>query len=224
MWNLLGIPVVIVGLVARWNPVLVVTLAAIVTGLGGRMDPVAMVETLGKGFNDNRYVSVVFIVLPVVGLMERAGLQARVRTLISELKAASVGRLLTAYLLVRQVSAALGLVSLGGHAAMVRPLIAPMAEAADEARHGPSNPARRALIRANAAAVDNLGAFFGEDIFLAMSSVLLIRATLAANHFMVAPLQISVWAIPTAILAFGIHVVRLAMLDRRLARTGGARP
>ena len=224
MWNLLGIPVVIIGLMARLNPVLVVTVAAIVTGLAGHMDAKVMIETLGKGFNDNRYVSVVFIVLPVIGLMERAGLQARVRTLIGELKAASVGRLLTAYLLVRQVSAALGLVSLGGHAAMVRPLIAPMAEAADETRHGPGDPARLALIRANAAAVDNLGAFFGEDIFLAMSSVLLIRGTLAANHILVAPLQISVWAIPTAILAFVIHAARLAMLDRRLTRTGGARP
>ncbi len=222
MWNLLGIPVVIIGLMARLNPVLVVTAAAIVTGLAGHMDPVAMIETLGKGFSGSRSVSVVFIVLPVIGLMERAGLQARARTLVGGLKAASVGGLLTLYLAVRQISAALGLVSLGGHAQMVRPLIAPMAEAADEARHGPADAARLTLIRANAAGVDNLGAFFGEDIFLAMSSVLLIQASLAANHMVVQPLRISLWAIPTAVLAFVIHAARLAMLDRRLARTAKA--
>jgi len=224
MWNLLGIPVVILGLMARLNPVLVVTMAAIVTGLAGHMDAKVMIETLGKGFNNSRSVSVVFIVLPVIGLMERAGLQARARVLVSRLKAASVGGLLTAYMLVRQLSAAVGLVSLGGHAQMVRPLIAPMAEAADETRHGPADADRLTLIRANAAAVDNLGAFFGEDIFLAMSSVLLIQASLATNHINVAPLRISVWAIPTAVLAFAIHAVRLAMLDRRLGRTGGRRP
>ena len=224
MWNLLGIPVVIIGLMARMNPVLVVTVAAIVTGLAGHMDLKVMIETLGKGFNNSRSVSVVFIVLPVIGLMERAGLQARARTLVAGLKAASVGRLLTLYMLVRQISAAVGLVSLGGHAQMVRPLIAPMAEAADEARHGPADLARQSLIRANAAGVDNLGAFFGEDIFLAMSSVLLIQSSLAASHLVVAPLRISLWAIPTAVLAFVIHAARLALLDRRLARTGVARP
>jgi len=224
MWNLLGIPVVILGLMVRLNPVLVVTMAAIVTGLAGHMDLKVMIETLGKGFNNSRSVSVVFIVLPVIGLMERAGLQARARTLVGQLKAASVGGLLTTYLLVRQLSAAVGLLSLGGQAQMVRPLIAPMAEAADEARHGPADPARQNLIRANAAGVDNIGAFFGEDIFLAMGSVLLIQATLAASHIVVAPLRISVWAIPTAILAFVIHAVRMAMLDRRLARTAEAGP
>ena len=37
--------------------------------------------------------------------------------------------------------------------------------------------------------MDNIGAFFGEDIFLAMGSVLLIQATLAASHIVVAHFQ-----------------------------------
>lgn len=219
MWSLLGIPVVVIGLVARLNPVLVVTAAALVAGFAGGMHPVELISTLGRGFNNSRSVSVVFIVLPVVGLMERAGLQARVRRLVAGMRAASVGGLLIAYLAVRQLTAAVGLLSLGGPAAMVRPLIAPMAEGIDEARHGPAEPARRELIRAHAAAADNIGAFFGEDIFLAMGSVLLIQASLAASHISVQPLNISLWAIPTAVLAFVIHAVRLALLGRRLART-----
>ncbi|MBN4747441.1 DUF969 family protein, partial [Pandoraea nosoerga] len=105
----------------------------------------------------------------------------------------------------RQVTAAFGLNSLGGHAQMVRPLIAPMAEAAAENRHGPLPARARELIRANAAAADNIGVFFGEDIFIAMSSILLIRGVLEHSGVMVEPLHLSVWAIPTAVAALFIH-------------------
>jgi uncharacterized membrane protein len=217
MMSLLGIAVVVVGLIARFNPVLVVTAAALVTGLAAGMSPVAVVGALGKGFNDARFVSVAFLVLPVIGLAERAGLQARARALIAGLRVLTVGRLLIAYLALRQLSAALGLLSLGGQANMVRPLLAPMAEADEEARRGPPDAPRRHLIRAHAAAVDNIGAFFGEDIFIALGSVLLITAVLRQNHLDVQPLRIALWAIPTAVIAFVVHGVRLWRLDRRLA-------
>ncbi len=216
MWSLVGIPVVILGLALRLNPVLVVTAAAIASGFGGHLHPVELVSALGKGFNASRSVSVVFIVLPVIGLMERSGLQARARMLVARLRAATTGGLLLTYFFLRQLTAALGLLALGGQATMVRPLLAPMTEAADETRYGPADDARLTLIRAHAAAVDNLGAFFGEDVFLAMGSVLLIQATLAASHYPVAPFAISLWAIPTAALALVIHGARLMLLDRRL--------
>src|SRR5205814_400398 len=132
-------------------------------------------------------------------------------------------RLLLAYFALRQLTAAIGLLSLGGQAAMVRPLIAPMAGGADETRHGPLDGERRVLVRAHAAAADNIGAFFGEDIFIALGAVLLIQAVLEQNHIVVQPLQVSLWAIPTALLAFVVHGVRLALLDRRLARAPAVR-
>ncbi|XXZ10416.1 DUF969 family protein [Sorangium sp. So ce315] len=70
----------------------------------------------------------------------------------------STGRLLLVYFVIRQLSAALGLTSLGGHAQMVRPLIAPMAEGAAENRYGPLPDWARWLIRASAAAADNVAA------------------------------------------------------------------
>jgi uncharacterized membrane protein len=218
MLSLLGIPVVLIGLMARFNPIVVVTVAALVTGVGGGLSPVLIVSTLGKAFNDARYISVVFLILPVIGLLERAGLQARARTRIARLRSVTVGGLLTSYLAARQLSAALGLLSLGGQAAMVRPLIAPMAEGADEVRHGPADGERRGLIRAHAAAADNIGAFFGEDIFIALGSVLLIQAVLEQNHLSAQPLRVALWAIPTALIAFIIHAARLRLLDRRLQR------
>ena len=219
MLPLIGIAVVVVGFMARLNPLLVVTLAALVTGLAGGMGPVEVIETFGKAFKENRYVSVVWVVLPVIGLLERAGLQERAKSLIGQVRAATVGRLLLLYFILRQASAALGLTSLGGHAQMVRPLIAPMAEAAAETHHGPLADDARQTIRAHAAAADNVALFFGEDIFIAIASILLIKGFLEQNGIIVEPLQLSVWAIPTAFVALLVHGTRLMLLDRRLAQT-----
>lgn len=225
MLSLVGILVVVVGFMARLNPLLVVTVAALVTGLAGGMGLVEVVETFGKAFKENRYVSVVWVVLPVIGLLERAGLQERAKTLIGQVRAATAGRLLLLYFILRQATAALGLTSLGGHAQMVRPLIAPMAEAAAETHHGPLPDATRQTIRAHSAAADNIALFFGEDIFIAIASILLIKGFLEQNGIIVEPLQLSVWAIPTAIVALLVHGGRLMLLDRRLARTlAEARP
>ena len=215
MWSLLGIPVVLIGLLARLNPLVVVTAAALVAGVGGGLDPLTIVGALGKAFNEARYISLVFLILPLVGLLETAGMQARARAMVARLSGLTAGRFLAGYFVLRQVSASLGLLSLGGHAAMVRPLIAPMAEGAEEAHRGEVSDTRRALIRAHAAAADNVGAFFGEDIFVALGSVLLIQAVLEQNHIVAQPLRIALWAIPTAIVAFLVHGARLLLLDRK---------
>jgi uncharacterized membrane protein len=223
MMSLLGIVVVVAGLAARLNPVMVVTAAAVVTGLAGGLDLIAVISAIGSNFNDARYISVAFLVIPVVGLSERAGLQVQARRLVGRLRSVTVGRMLLAYLAVRQVSAALGLLSFGGQANMVRPLLAPMAEAEEAARRGPLDDARRQLIRAHAAAADNIGAFFGEDIFIALGSVLLITAVLRQNHLAADPLRVALWAIPTAIIAFLVHSIRLLRLDRFLSRRSEAK-
>ncbi|MDE2181387.1 MAG: DUF969 domain-containing protein [Alphaproteobacteria bacterium] len=217
MWVLSGIGVVVFGFALRFNPLLVVVVAGIATGLAAGFAPAAVVSMLGKAFADNRFIAVAWLVLPVIGLLERGGIRERARTLISRLRGATAGRVLTSYLLLRQTTAALGLVSLGGHVQMVRPLIAPMAEAAAE-RDGALDDETRNRIRANAAAVDNIGAFFGEDVFIAIGSILLIRGFLGQYGISVTPMHLALWAIPTAILAFAIHASRLWLLDRRLAR------
>jgi uncharacterized membrane protein len=63
-----------------------------------------------------------------------------------------------------------------------------------------------------------VGVFFGEDIFVAIASILLIQGTLAGFGIELSPIQLSVWAIPTAICAFLIHGTRLLRLDRRLGQ------
>lgn len=217
MLVLSGIAVVIAGFAFRLNPLLVVVAAALVTGLAAGIDLLAVVAMLGKAFVANRFIAIAWLVLPVIGLLERGGIRERARALILKLRAATPGRVLISYLLLRQASAALGLTTLGGHVQLVRPVIAPMAEAAAE--HGrPLDDKTRDLIRANAAAVDNIGVFFGEDVFIAIGSILLIKGFLEQNGIVAAPAQLAVWAIPTAVLAFVIHGARLLLLDRRLKR------
>ena len=223
MLPLLGIAIVVVGFALRVNPLAVVITAAIATGLAAHRPLVDVVSAFGKAFVDSRSVAVVWLALPVIGLLESAGLKERARFVISRIHAATTGRLLIAYLGVRQLLSALGLVSLGGHAQMVRPLVATMAEGAAEHRFGRLSPATRNRIRANAAAADNIGLFFGEDIFIAIGSILLIRGFLDQNAIHVQPQDLAVWSIPTAIAAFIIHGIRLLLLDRSLNRAH-ARP
>ncbi|MCR5870765.1 DUF969 domain-containing protein [Sphingomonas sp. J344] len=215
---LLGILVVVAGFALRLNPMLVVTASALVTGLLAGMGPVEVISAFGKAFNDNRIIAIVWIVLPVIGLLERYGLQQRARAVIGGFRRATAGRLLILYLLYRQITAAIGLHSTAGHPQTVRPLVAPMALAAAEQQHGALTEDEAETVKANAAATDNVGLFFGEDIFFAIGSIVLIQATLSTYGILLAPLELAVWAIPTAIAAFVIHAARLLLLDRRLGR------
>ena len=216
MLVLSGILVIAAGFLLRWNPLLVVTAAALCTGLAAGLTPVAVLAAFGRAFNANRFVTVVYIVLPVIGLLERYGLQARARGLVAKLRGLTAGRLLLGYLLLRQGAAALGLTALGGHPQTVRPLIAPMAGAAADAQGADADESER--MRAMAAATDNVGLFFGEDIFIAIGSILLMKGTLEAYGIRLDPFQLSVWAIPTAIVAVVVHGARLLLIDRQLRR------
>ena len=214
---LLGILLVVAGFALKLNPMLVVTVSALATGLIAGMGPVEVVSTFGKAFNDNRIIAIVWIVLPVIGLLERYGLQQQAARVIRGMKSASAGKLLIFYLLYRQATAALGLHSTAGHPQTVRPLVAPMAVAAAEKQHGTLDEETEEEVKAFAAATDNVGLFFGEDIFFAIGSIVLIQQTLATYGYNLAPLELAIWAIPTAVLAFLIHGTRLLLLDRRLS-------
>jgi uncharacterized membrane protein len=217
---LAGILIVVIGFALRLNPMLVVTVAALTTGLISGKGAREVIELFGRAFNDNRIIAIVWIVLPVIGLLERHGLQQRAAAMIRTMKAATVGRLLIVYLLVRQGTAALGLTSIAGHPQTVRPLVAPMALAAAEKEHGALDEDTAERVKAYAAATDNVGLFFGEDIFIAIGSIILIQQTLATYGYVLAPFELAIWAIPTALAASLIHSARLLLLDRRLSHSG----
>jgi uncharacterized membrane protein len=219
MLTLLGVAVIVLGFSLRFNPLLVVIAAALTSGIAAGLTPLEVLAAFGKAFNTNRYVSVAWLVLPAIGVLERAGLKEQARRTIQGLRAATPGRILLAYLALRQIAAALGLTQVAGQAQTVRPLLAPMAEAAAELQtRGPLADDTRQQVRAMSAATDNVGLFFGEDIFLAIGSILLIVGFLDQSGITVEPLALSVWAIPAAIAAFLIHGGRLLLFDRALAK------
>ena len=159
----------------------------------------------------------------MIGLLERYGLQQRARAVIRGFHAATVGRLLILYLLYRQII-------VGDRPAFDR---RPSADGAAAGRadgggrrreqQAPLDEERRERVKAYAAATDNVGLFFGEDIFFAIGSIVLIQQTLEAYDIMLSPLELALWAIPTAIAAFMIHGTRLLLLDRSAVtrREGG---
>ncbi|MGR2663471.1 DUF969 domain-containing protein [Chromobacterium haemolyticum] len=214
---LVGIPVVVAGFALRFNPLLVVTAAGLSTGLAVGMDLGALLETFGEKFLNSRQLATFILILPVIGLLERYGLKERAQQWIAGIRSATTARILMLYFVVREVTAALGLINLGGHAQTVRPLLAPMAEGAAANQLGELPPVLRDRIRAHAAACDNIAVFFGEDIFIAFGAVLLMDAFLKENGIAnIEPLHIGLWAIPTAVSALIIHMTRLARLDARL--------
>jgi uncharacterized membrane protein len=217
-WPLLGIALVVAGFALRFNPLLVVAVAAIVTGLLAHMPFLKVLGVLGHGFNENRNVTLIYIVLPVIGLLERYGLQQQARALIGRMRSATTGRLLIVYMVFRQILAALGLTSVAGQAQTVRPLVAPMALAAAEKEHGELDEETAERVKAMSAATDNVGLFFGEDIFIAVSSILLIQGALKVYGIELTPFELSMWAIPTALCALLIQSTRLVLLDRWLER------
>ena len=64
---------------------------------------------------------------------------------------------------------------------------------------------------------------FGQfNIAVAIGSILLMKGFMEQQGIILAPFDLSVWAIPTAIFAFLIHGFRLWRQDRKLRQRGGA--
>ncbi len=217
-WPLIGVALVVIGFVLRMNPALVVVGSGVVTALVAGKTPVQVLELLGEAFTKQRYLALFLLTLPAIGLLERHGLKEHAQAWIAKLRGVTAGRALVAYLAGRQLLSALGLYDLGGHAQTVRPLMAPMVLGAAENAHGALPEATREKLQAMTAASENVGRFFGEDVFIAFGAVLLMQGFFAENGIALEPLQIALWGIPTAICAFVIHASRLLRMDARLAR------
>ena len=220
LWPLIGVLIIIAGFALRFNPMLVVIVTAIGTAFAAGFPLDKVLAAIGTGFIKTRNLPLIILLpLAVIGLLERHGLRQHAQNWISSIKSATAGRLLIVYLAARQLTAAIGLTSLGGHPQMVRPLLAPMAEGAAEKTLGPLPGSIRYRLRAMSAATDNVGLFFGEDIFVAFGAIIFMHNfMLESGGIQTEPLHIALWGIPTAICAFLIHGTRLWRLDSYLQR------
>jgi uncharacterized membrane protein len=221
-WPLLGVAVIVLGFALRFNAVPVVVTAALVSGLLSGMSLSVLLALLGKSFVSSRMLLLFVLTLPAIGLLERAGLREHAQRWMSRLQGLTLARLLIGYLLIRQLLSTVGLTGVAGPAQTVRPLLAPMGEAAAEKILPSLTQTDREELRAIAAATDNVGRFFGEDVFIALGAVLLIQGFYSQHGIELSPLSIALWALPTAIAAFGIQSVRVWLYQRRLQRRAAA--
>jgi len=217
-WPLLGIAIVVIGFVVRFNPVAVVVAAGLVSGLLAGKPIGELLALLGESFISNRALLLFALTLPAIGVLERAGLREHVHAWILKLRGMTLARLLIGYLGLRQILSMIGLTNVAGPAQTVRPLLAPMSEAAADKTFGAVDADERQRLLALAAATDNVGLFFGEDVFVAIGAVLLIQGFYAQNGIVLEPLHIALWALPTAIAAFVIHAIRITLFQRALLR------
>lgn len=244
MIKLVGILVVAVGFALRLNTLLVVLVAGVATGLAAGMSFNDVIAQFGTSFVENRFITLpVVLMLPLIAMLESHGLRERAEMLIARVRAATAGRVLLVYSAARQISISLG-VRIGDHASAVRPLVAPMAEAAalrqinavsiDPPPGPPSGVSAGGAaaagsdtvlpeplvhaIRAHAAAAENIGNFFGEDIFVAVGGVLLMNGFFQSVGLSVSVWSIAFWGIPTAMVAFVLMWWRLRVLDRSIDR------
>jgi uncharacterized membrane protein len=147
------------------------------------------VRLIGQLFVENRVLMLpLILMLPVIGLAERYGLRERIAALMRG-AGTSPARVLWLYQVVRGVTSAFGM-SIGNHASMVRPLVVPMAE-----RDGP--PSQN--LRAHAAAAENVGNFFADDIVVAVGALLLIQGFFNSVERPVELADLKLWSIPTAL-------------------------
>ena len=215
--KLIGVLVVVVGFVLKFDTMATVVVAGLVTGLVAGMSPMEILETLGGSFISNRTATLFVLTLSAIGLCERNGLKDKAVDLIKSLKSATTGRVLAIWQTVRTLAAAFSL-RIGGHPQFIRPLINPMAQGAAVARYGEIDEKDEDRIKGMAAGTENFGNFFAQNCFMGSSGTLLIVATLNEQGYMVDALQIAGQSIPIAVISVVVGVVYALLFDIAMKR------
>lgn len=218
MIKLIGILIILIGFVLKFDTIAVVLVAGVTTGLVSGLSFNEILTIIGESFVNNRQVTIFLLTLPVIAILERKGLREQAGILIGKLKAATVGRVLWIYTVIRMGAAALGL-RLGGHVQFIRPLVYPMAKGALGADAELSYE-QDDLIKGNAASAENYGNFFGQNIFVAASGVLLIQGTLGELGVTVNPIDVAKASIPVGLIVLALAFIQFTLLDLRLKKGG----
>ncbi|MFC6165517.1 DUF969 domain-containing protein [Lactiplantibacillus dongliensis] len=211
--KLIGIVIIILGFALKFDTIAVVIISAVATALVAGISVPDLLTLLGKSFVENRVVSLFFLTLPMIGVIERHGLKQAAVNAIKKLKNLTPGRILNLYLLIREVACAFG-ITLSGQVQFVRPLISPMVQAAAGAR-GKLTPKQIDLIKARSAATDNFGNFYAQNLFVASGGVLLMASTMKSLGHAVEPTSIVLYSIPMAVITFIITAIYNMRFDRQ---------
>ncbi|MGL5174798.1 MAG: DUF969 domain-containing protein [Cetobacterium sp.] len=216
MIKLIGVLIILVGFVIKLDTIAVVLMAGIATGLVAGIDFVEVLNILGTAFIQTRYMTLLLLTLSVVGILERNGLRERASICISKLKGATAGKVLSIYVTVRMLAAVLSM-RLGGHVQFIRPLIYPMAKGAIE-KDGVVTEELDEDLKGITNASENYANFFGQNVFVASSGVLLIVGTLQELGVKVEAYDVAKASIPVAIITLILAYIQYYNLDRKIKK------
>lgn len=217
-FTLIGVVIIVVGFALKLDVLAVILIAGLATGLAAQMDVMEIFVVLGRGFVNNRLMTIFFISFPVIAIIERYGLKEQSANLISKIKKASVGKVLMIYTFIRWLAAAFS-VRLGGHVQFIRPLILPMALAAGITdKNGSLSEDEEDEIKGLAAASENYGNFYGQNIFPAASGVVLIQGTLVTAGYEITLADVATASIPIGIVMLIAAVAQFYFFDKKLAK------
>ncbi|MBQ9495395.1 MAG: DUF969 domain-containing protein [Treponema sp.] len=221
--KLIGVVIVVVGFILKFDTIATVVIAGLVTGLVAGLSPMQILTTLGNSFLANRLATLFVLTLPVIGICERYGLKDKAVDFIKSIKNATTGKIVSIYLIIRAAAAAFSL-RIGGHPQFVRPLVNPMAQGAAVARYGNIDEKTEDEIKGLSAAAENYGNFFAQNCFMGASGTLLIASTLKDQGFNVDALNIALQSWPIAIIAVVVGIIYNIVFDIKLKkRLGTAR-
>lgn len=212
----IGILIIVVGFALKLDVLGIVLLAGLVTGLAGGLGLTGTLKIMGEGFVNNRLMSLFLISFPVIAIMERYGLKEKARDFISKFKMASAASVLWIYLFIRWIAAVFSL-RLGGHVQFIRPLILPMAEGAARKKVDLTE-VRLDELKGLAAAVENYGNFYGQNIFPLASGVLLMQTTLKDAGFPLDTAEIAKWSIFAGVSMLIIALIQCAVFEMKLRK------
>lgn len=213
---LVGILIIVLGFALKLDVVAVVLFSGLVTGLVSGMSLIEVLDLIGNGFVNNRYMSLFLLGLPLIAIMERYGLKQRAAEAIQKIKRASAGSVIGLYIVIRTVAAALSL-RLGGHIQFIRPIILPMAQGAAEKKRKLTDEEVEQL-KALAGASENYGNFFGQNIFPVSSGVLLMQGVLAEAGYKVTAASIANSSIFAGVFMIIIALIQCYFFERKIRK------
>ena len=215
--RLLGIAIVILGFTLKWDSILTIMVAAIVTAITGGLGAEGLLTTMGTTFVNNRSMAIFILIMLVTGTLERNGLKEAAAKLIGKIKNPTSAKVIAVYGVMRGIFGAFN-VSFGGVAGFVRPIIMPMATGAVEASGNEPNEEHVEEIKGMASAMENIAWFFFQVLFVGGSGGLLVQSTLAGLGYDVELGKLALIAVPTAVVAMTVSIIYFTVKDKKLRK------
>lgn len=217
MLSLLGVVVVIIGFALKLEPIAIIVVSAIVTAVCGGINVVDLLTSVGTTFVANRNQLITIILMILTGTLEKNGLKEAGAALIRKAKGLTTGMLIAIWGILDEIFIIFK-IPIGGIPSYVRPILMPMTLGIIESKGYEVAPEHEETIKALYGKDYNVSNFFGQCLFAANSSVLLIQSTLASIGYEVDVMQIVAVQIPVALFAMLVNATQTLIVDGRMVK------